>query len=99
MSIEKSYYVYILASQRNGTLHIGVTNDLSRRSFEHKTKENPNSFTAKYNVNLLVYYEVFQRIDEAITREKQMKKWNQAWKLRLIEDGNSSWRDLFDDLL
>ena len=99
MNLEKSYYVYIMASQRNGTIYIGVTSDLSRRSFEHKIKSNPNSFTSKYSINKLVYYESFHYIDEAISREKQIKKWNRAWKLRLIEKENPTWSDLFDDFV
>ncbi|MFA4834122.1 MAG: GIY-YIG nuclease family protein [Patescibacteria group bacterium] len=98
MKEEKSYYVYILASKRNGTLYIGVTNNLLNRSFQHKNKENKNSFTAKYNVNRLVYYEIFADIGGAITREKQLKKWNRKWKIKLIEKDNPTWRDLFDDL-
>ena len=91
-------YVYILTSKRNGTLYIGVTSNLLNRSFQHKTKENKNSFTGKYNVNLLVYYEIFGSIREAIVREKQMKKWNREWKIKLIEKENPVWRDLYNDL-
>ena len=98
MSLEKLYYVYILANKRNGTVYIGITNDLSRRSFEHKNKDNPNSFTAKYNINKLVYNETYEYIDDAIRREKQLKKWNRIWKLRLIEENNPTWRDLFEEL-
>ena len=98
MKEEKYYYVYILASKRNGTLYIGVTNNLLNRSFKHKIKENKKSFTAKYNVNKLVYYEVYNDIRDAITREKQLKNWKREWKIRLIEKENPTWRDLFDDL-
>ena len=94
----KNYYVYILTSKRNGTLYIGVTNNLLNRSFQHKTKENKKSFTAKYNVNRLVYYEIFTDVREAIAREKQLKKWKRKWKIELIEKENPTWRDLFDDL-
>ena len=73
MKEEKQYYVYILASKRNGTLYIGVTNDLFNRSFQHKLKQNPNSFTAKYNVNKLVYFGEYQYIQDAILKEKQLK--------------------------
>lgn len=72
MKEEKRYYVYILASKRNGTLYIGVTNNLFRRSFTHKRKEDKNSFTAKYNIDRLVYYEIFQYIQDAIEREKEL---------------------------
>ena len=95
---ERNYYVYILASKRNGTLYIGVTNNLFNRSFQHKIKENKNSFTAKYNINKLVYYEIFADIREAIAREKQLKRWKRKWKIELIEKDNPTWRDLFDDL-
>jgi len=96
MKEEKNYYVYILASKRNGTLYIGVTNNLLNRSFQHKTKENKESFTAKYSVNKLVYYEIFTDIYEAISREKQLKNWRREWKIKLIEEENPTWRDLFD---
>lgn len=78
------YYMYILASRRNGTLYIGITNDLQRRVYEHKVGSK-KGFTQKYGVNMLVYYETFQSIDEAILREKQLKKWNRAWKIELLE--------------
>ena len=93
--IEYHYYIYILASKRNGTIYIGVTNSLFRRSFQHKLKENPESFTAKYNVIRLVYYEVYGYIKDAIKREKQLKKWKRQWKIELIEKKNPIWRDLY----
>ena len=89
----KNYYVYILASQRNGTLYIGVTNDLARRVIEHKN-EISSGFTKKYNVKNLVYYEQTEDISSAITREKAMKKWDRKWKLELIEKENPTWKDL-----
>ncbi|MDD5341782.1 MAG: GIY-YIG nuclease family protein [Patescibacteria group bacterium] len=89
----RTYYVYILASQRNGTLYIGVTNNLERRIFEHKTKFN-KGFTEKYNVSKLVYFEETNEIGEAIRREKQLKGWNREWKLVLIENANPNWHDL-----
>lgn len=93
----RNYYVYILASRRNGTLYIGVTNNISRRIFEHKEKFN-NGFTKRYNVVKLVYYEIFEDINEAILREKRLKKWNRNWKLSLIEKDNNAWRDLYYEL-
>jgi putative endonuclease len=90
----REYYVYILASKRNGTLYIGVTNDLDRRMLEHKHGGVPG-FTKKYDVNILVYFEIFGEIDLAIAREKQLKGWNRAWKIKLIERDNSGWNDLF----
>ena len=90
------YYIYILASQKNGTLYIGVTNDLERRVFEHKQKVN-EGFTSKYNVNILVYFESFQYINDAILREKRLKKWNRQWKINLIEEENFEWNGLSED--
>ncbi len=87
------YYVYILASQRNGTLYIGVTRDLIKRTWEHKS-DVVESFTSRYAVHLIVWYEIHASIDTAITREKQLKKWNRDWKLRLIEESNPTWQDL-----
>jgi putative endonuclease len=93
----KNYYVYILASKRNGTLYIGVTNDLNRRIYEHKNSL-VDGFTRKYNIKILVYYELTNSIESAITREKQFKKWNRDWKIRLIEEKNPIWEDLSMDL-
>ncbi len=98
MKIEKYYYTYILASKRNGTLYIGVTNNLLNRSFQHKIKLHKNSFTAKHNVNMLVHYEVYTDINNAIAREKQLKNWKRQWKIELIEKENPVWKDLFNDL-
>jgi putative endonuclease len=88
-----SYCVYMLASGRCRTLYIGVTNDLSRRVFEHKEKAT-QGFTSRYNVTRLVWYEAYERIDEAIAREKALKKWHRDWKIRLIEEMNPGWEDL-----
>ncbi len=93
----KAGYVYILASRRNGTLYVGVTSDLKGRVWEHKN-DLVEGFTSKYGVHMLVYYEVAGDIRSAITREKQLKKWNRGWKLRLIESFNPTWRDLYGDL-
>ena len=89
--------MYILASDRNGTLYIGVTSDIARRSWEHAT-EAATSFTKRYSVHRLVYVEFHETMPDAILREKQMKKWNRAWKVRLIEDRNPQWLDLTDDI-
>jgi len=96
------YYVYILASKIRGTLYIGMTNDLQRRVYEHKTGIK-KGFTQKYGVNKLVYFEIFQNVNEAINRENNMKKWKRDWKIKLIKEDNKRWDDLskdwFDDLL
>ena len=89
-----AYYVYILASRIGGTLYIGVTNDLVRRVFEHKSKF-VAGFTKKYNVFKRVYHEQYDSIENAIQREKQLKKWNRQWKVRLIEERNPNWDDLY----
>ncbi len=93
----KNYYVYLLASKRNGTLYIGVTNDLERRIYEHKNHL-IKGFTEKYNVHMLVYFEQTSNIEAALQREKQLKKWNRKWKLDLIESINPEWKDLSKDL-
>jgi putative endonuclease len=92
----KTYYVYILASQKNGTIYIGVTNNLERRLYEHKNHV-VKGFTAKYNVTKLVWFEQTSSVEAAIEKEKQLKKWARAWKIRLIEEGNPDWRDLGED--
>lgn len=91
-------YVYLLASKRNGTLYIGVTNNLFRRVYEHKNHL-VAGFTSKYNVTTLVYYELHPSIKEALQREMQLKKWNRSWKIRLIEKRNPAWLDLSDKSL
>ena len=93
----RSYWVYMLCSKRNGTLYIGVTNDLSRRIFEHRNGLVPG-FTCKYGVTRLVWYESYENITEALQREKSMKRWMRAWKLEAIEKMNPGWRDLYEDL-
>ena len=90
-------FVYILASKRNGTLYIGVTNDLPRRMSEHKAKLVPG-FTKQHDVTQLVYVETFESVVEARSREHSLKRWRRAWKLKLIEGLNPDWRDLTDKL-
>ena len=96
MDSNKKGYVYILFNKRNGTLYTGVTSFLKRRVYEHKTKLHPNSFTAKYSVDKLGYYEKFVSIKEAIEREKQIKGGSRATKIALIESMNPYWEDLYD---
>jgi putative endonuclease len=93
----KNYFVYILANKRNGTLYIGVTNDLVRRMYEHNNSI-VDGFTKKYNIKILVYYEMTENIMSAIEREKNLKRWNRKWKLDLIEKENPEWKDLTFDL-
>ena len=93
----KPYFVYILANKRNGTLYIGVTNDLIRRTLEHKKDLIPG-FSRKYKTHRLVYFEIFNDPESAITREKRLKRWKRLWKLKLIEQINPDWNDLFDDI-
>jgi putative endonuclease len=93
----KQYYVYILASKKNGVLYIGMTNDLRKRIFEHKNKL-IDGFTKRYNVNKLVYFERTNQPQDAIIREKRLKKWKRQWKIELIESMNPEWKDLYFDI-
>ena len=90
--------VYILASQKNGTLYIGVTSDLIKRIYEHKNSL-VDGFTKKYNVHDLLYFEQFQDMNSAIAREKQLKAWKRQWKIALIEKVNGNWQDLYGEIL
>tara|TARA_B100000614_G_C14390327_1_gene429338 strand:- start:468 stop:758 length:291 start_codon:yes stop_codon:yes gene_type:complete len=94
----ESSYVYILASKRDGVLYIGVTTDLVKRVHQHKC-EFIDSFTKKYHIHKLVYYEIHSRVEEAIKREKQIKSWKRQWKINLIEKDNPEWNDLYFDIL
>jgi len=98
LHLDQQYYVYILASGLGGTLYVGVTNDLLGRVSQHREGLG-SQFTAKYGVHRLVYYEVHEEIEWAIKREKQLKRWNRAWKIRLIEERNPNWDDLFAKLV
>jgi len=93
----KNYYVYILTNQSK-TLYIGVTNNLERRVYEHKHKLK-DGFTKKYNLTKLVYFEMFNDINDAIKREKQLKNWHRQWKINLIESKNKDWKDLYDEMV
>jgi len=94
----KLYYLYILTSRKYGTLYVGVTSDLPKRIAEHK-QNIIEGFTKKYKVHILVYYEVYNDIQEAILREKQIKNWKRSWKISLIEKSNSEWRDLYNEII
>lgn len=93
-----NYYIYIVANKRNGTLYVGMTNNLVRRINEHKEGK-AEGFTKKYNINRLVYYEAWAKPGQAIYREKCLKEWQRAWKIRLIEKDNPNWQDLYSLLL
>ena len=96
--INNSYCVYILSSQKNGTLYVGVTNHLARRVWEHKHGL-VDGFSKKYEVHHLVYYEIHDNPESAITREKQIKKWKREWKIKMVEENNPEWKDLYEDIL
>jgi putative endonuclease len=96
--MSKQPAIYILANKRNGTLYIGVTSDLPNLVWEHKS-DLTEGFTKRYNVHHLVYYELHEEMVSAIEREKQIKKWNRAWKLELIEKHNPNWKDLWEEIL
>jgi putative endonuclease len=95
--LSKTYFVYILASKRNGTLYVGVTNDIGRRVWEHRKGLVPG-FTRKYGVSRLVYFEVFESIETAIRRETRLKKYKREWKINLIQSRNVEWNDLYATL-
>lgn len=90
--------VYMMASKRNGTIYIGVISDLASRTFQHKSNF-VEGFTEKYFVHLLVWYEMHDTMESAITKEKLLKKWNRIWKLRLIEQFNPEWQDLYEQII
>jgi len=93
----KKFYIYILCNKRNGTLYTGITSDLIKRIYEHRNKL-VNGFTKKYHVHRLVWYEIHEVIESALSREKQIKKWKRKWKLELIEKHNPEWNDLYENI-
>ncbi len=95
--MQKHYYVYILTKARNSTFYVGITSDLQKRVFEHKSKT-IEGFTKKYDIDQLVYYEIFDNPENAIKREKRLKKWNRAWKMNVIEEMNPNWNDLYEEI-
>jgi len=96
--MSKIYYVYLLASGKRGTLYIGVTNDLLRRVYEHKT-DAVEGFTKRHRVKRLVWYDTTADVEAAILQEKRMKRWRRQWKIELVEKANPDWRDLYDNLV
>lgn len=97
MESKTQYYVYILAKERNSTFYVGMTSNLQKRIWEHKN-EIADGFTKKYKIKTLVYYETYDDPENAIKREKRLKKWNRAWKMKVIEDMNPEWKDLYDEI-
>ena len=95
--LTRSYYVYLLASRRHGTLYLGVTSDLPKRVWQHK-QGLIEGFTKRHGVKTLVWYEQTESIESAIAREKQIKKWNRDWKIELIESSNPQWKDLCEEI-
>ena len=93
----ENFFVYILAKDKNSTFYVGVTSDLVKRVWKHKN-EVADGFTKKYGIKTLVYYEVFSDAPNAFQREKRLKKWNRVWKMRVIEEMNPDWRDLYDEI-
>ncbi len=92
------YYVYIITNKKDGVLYIGYTKRLKERIYQHKNKVHPTTFSARYNLDKLVYFEKFEIEKEARLREKRMKKWNRDWKIELIEKENPDWKDLYENL-
>jgi putative endonuclease len=95
---DKQYYVYILASKRNGTLYTGITSDLIKRTWQHKNGL-VEGFSKRYRAKILVYFEAHSDVEEAILREKRIKKWNRQWKINLIEKKNPNWDDIYQTLI
>jgi putative endonuclease len=92
-----AYYVYLLASRKDGPLYLGVTNDLIRRTFEHRSKTT-RGFTSRYNITKLVWFEIYDDPVSAISREKEIKKWRRSWEVALIVQENPGWNDLYEDI-
>jgi putative endonuclease len=95
--MQKKFFVYIMTNKRRGTLYTGVTSELPKRVWQHKSKV-MKEFAAKYNLSMLVYYEACENAETAIVREKRIKKWNRAWKIEMIENFNPCWRDLYEEI-
>jgi len=96
--MERQFYIYIMANKRNGTIYIGVTNDLARRVYEHR-EGLVKGFTSRYGLKSIVYYEVFDSVSLAIQRETSLRRWPRRWKLALIEKANPQWKDLVDEIV
>ena len=90
-----NFYIYIITNKKYGVLYIGYTNNLKRRVYQHKNKVHPATFSARYNLDTLVYYEIFESKEEALLREARFKKWDREWKINLINELNPEWKDLY----
>ncbi|WP_372684012.1 GIY-YIG nuclease family protein [Desulfosarcina sp.] len=95
---DQKYYAYIICNKRNGTLYIGITSDLIKRTWQHKNGL-VKGFSRQYGLKTLVYFEAYQNVEKAILREKRLKKWNREWKIKLIEKANPGWKDLYQRLI
>ena len=93
-----NFYTYIITNKKYGVLYIGYTNNLKRRVYQHKNKVHPATFSARYNLDTLVYYEIFESKEEALLREARFKKWDREWKINLINGFNPEWKDLYDEV-
>ncbi|MCL2484675.1 MAG: GIY-YIG nuclease family protein [Endomicrobia bacterium] len=96
--MKENFFVYIMTNDNRGTLYTGITSNLIKRVYEHKNKL-CDGFTEKYSLTKLVHYEIFKDAENAIEREKVLKKWNRIWKIRLIENSNKDWKDLYDEII
>jgi putative endonuclease len=96
--MSEKFYIYIITNKKDGVLYIRYTNNLKRRIYQHKNKVHPTTFSARYNLDILVYYEVFNTKEEALLREARFKKWNREWKINLINEFNEDWKDLYNEI-
>ena len=96
--MSEKHYLYIITNKNKGVLYIGITNNLKRRIYQHKNKVHKSTFSARYNLDKLVYFEIFDSKDEALLREARMKKWNREWKMNLIKSFNPEWKDLYSEI-
>jgi putative endonuclease len=96
--MSEKHYLYIITNKNEGVLYIGITNNLKRRIYQHKNKVHKSTFSARYNLDKLVYFEIFDSKDEALLREARMKKWNREWKMNLIKSFNPEWKDLYSEI-
>lgn len=96
--MSEKHYLYIITNKNEGVFYIGITNNLKRRIYQHKNKVHKSTFSARYNLDKLVYFEIFDSKDEALLREARMKKWNREWKINIIKSFNPEWKDLYSEI-